>query len=182
MKTFRLRCKKLCAVVLMIVTAFGFSFATPKTAQAANTKYWIKVNKQANVATVYQLKNGTYKPIKSISGILWRANTPAGTFYTPAKYRWQTLMGPSYGQYCTRVHGESYSIPCGIMKRILQHSLRFSLINLDRLHLMDVSVPALQTRNGYMRTAMVPSSAYSMVNTVPMNATRDLWEEDLLHH
>ena len=47
MKTFRLRCKKLCAVVLMIVTAFGFSFATPKTAQAANTKYWIKVNKQA---------------------------------------------------------------------------------------------------------------------------------------
>ena len=53
MKTFRLRCKKLCAVVLMIVTAFGFSFATPKTAQAANTKYWIKVNKQANVATVY---------------------------------------------------------------------------------------------------------------------------------
>lgn len=62
MKTFRLRCKKLCAVVLMIVTAFGFSFATPKTAQAANTKYWIKVNKQANVATVYQLKNGTYKP------------------------------------------------------------------------------------------------------------------------
>ena len=65
MKTFRLRCKKLCAVVLMIVTAFGFSFATPKTAQAANTKYWIKVNKQANVATVYQLKNGTYKPIKA---------------------------------------------------------------------------------------------------------------------
>lgn len=56
MKTFRLRCKKLCAVVLMIVTAFGFSFATPKTAQAANTKYWIKVNKQANVATVYQLR------------------------------------------------------------------------------------------------------------------------------
>ena len=105
MKTFRLRCKKLCAVVLMIVTAFGFSFATPKTAQAANTKYWIKVNKQANVATVYQLKNGTYKPIKAFLVSCGGANTPAGTFYTPAKYRWQTLMGPSYGQYCTRVHG-----------------------------------------------------------------------------
>ena len=105
MKTFQLRCKKLCAVVLMIVTAFGFSFATPKTAQAANTKYWIKVNKQANVATVYQLKNGTYKPIKAFLTSCGGANTPAGTFYTPAKYRWQTLMGPSYGQYCTRVHG-----------------------------------------------------------------------------
>ena len=105
MKTFRLRCKKLCAVVLMIVTAFGFSFATPKTAQAANTKYWIKVNKKANVATVYQLKNGRYKPIKAFLVSCGGANTPAGTFYTPAKYRWQTLMGPSYGQYCTRVHG-----------------------------------------------------------------------------
>ena len=82
MKTFRLRCKKLCAVVLMIVTAFGFSFATPKTAQAANTKYWIKVNKQANVATVYQLKNGTYKPIKAFLVSCGGANTPAGTFYS----------------------------------------------------------------------------------------------------
>ena len=98
MKSFKLRCKKLCAVVLMIVTAFGFSFAAPKTAKAANTKYWIKVNKRANVATVYQLKRGKYKPIKA-------SNTPSGTFYTPAKYRWQTLMGPSYGQYCTRIHG-----------------------------------------------------------------------------
>ena len=105
MKTLKLRCKKLCAIVLMLVTAFGISFTTPKTAQAANTKYWIKVNKQANVATVYQLKNGKYKPIKAFLVSCGGSNTPAGTFYTPAKYRWQTLMGPSYGQYCTRIHG-----------------------------------------------------------------------------
>ena len=103
MKSFKLRCKKLCAVVLMIVTAFGFSFAAPKTAKAANTKYWIKVNKQANVATVYQ--RGKYKPIKAFLVSCGGSNTPSGTFYTPAKYRWQTLMGPSYGQYCTRIHG-----------------------------------------------------------------------------
>lgn len=105
MKTLKLRCKKLCAIVLMIVTAFGISIATPKTAQAANTKYWIKVNKQANVATVYQLKNGSYKPIKAFLVSCGGAATTSGTFYTPAKYRWQTLMGPSYGQYCTRIHG-----------------------------------------------------------------------------
>ena len=105
MKTFKLRCKKLCAIVLMIVTAFGITIATPQSAQAANTKYWIKVNKQANVATVYQLKNGTYKPIKAFLISCGGSNTPSGTFYTPAKYRWQTLMGPSYGQYCTRIHG-----------------------------------------------------------------------------
>ena len=105
MKTFKLRCKKLCAIVLMIVTAFGISIAAPKTAHAANTKYWIKVNKQANVATVYQLKNGKYKAIKAFLVSCGGSNTPSGTFYTPAKYRWQTLMGPSYGQYCTRIHG-----------------------------------------------------------------------------
>lgn len=105
MKTLKLRCKKLCAIVLMIVTAFGISIATPKTAQAANTKYWIKVNKQANVATVYQLKNGSYKPIKAFLVSCGGAATTSGTFYTPAKYRWQTLMGPSYGQYCTRIQG-----------------------------------------------------------------------------
>lgn len=105
MKELKLRCKKLCAVVLMIVTAFGISFSAPKTAKAANTKYWIKVNKQANVATVYQLKSGKYKPIKAFLVSCGGSNTPSGTFYTPAKYRWQTLMGPSYGQYCTRIHG-----------------------------------------------------------------------------
>ena len=105
MKSFKLRCKKLCAIVLMVVTAFGFSMTAPKTAQAANTKYWIKVNKQANVATVYQLKSGKYKAIKAFLVSCGGSNTPSGTFYTPAKYRWQTLMGPSYGQYCTRIHG-----------------------------------------------------------------------------
>ncbi len=29
--------------------------------------------------------------------------TPIGSFKTPARYRWATLMGPSYGQYSTRI-------------------------------------------------------------------------------
>ena len=29
--------------------------------------------------------------------------TPAGSFVTTNQYRWHTLMGPTYGQYCTRV-------------------------------------------------------------------------------
>ena len=40
--------------------------------------------------------------------------TPAGTFSTTNKYRWHTLMGPSYGQYCTRIGGMGilfHSIP-----------------------------------------------------------------------
>lgn len=105
MKKALLKCKKLCAVVLMLVMALGMSLSAPKTAQAANTKYWIKVNKRANVATVYQLKGGKYKPIKAFLVSCGGSNTPSGTYYTPAKYRWHTLQGPSYGQYCTRIHG-----------------------------------------------------------------------------
>ena len=29
--------------------------------------------------------------------------TPAGSFVTTNQYRWHTLMGPTYGQYCTRI-------------------------------------------------------------------------------
>ena len=57
------------------------------------------------MATVYKLTNGKHKPIKAFLVSCGGSNTPSGTFYTPAKYRWQTLMGPSYGQYCTRIHG-----------------------------------------------------------------------------
>lgn len=96
--------KKICAGLLILAMAFGMSFSEPKTVQA-QTKYWIKVNKQANVATVYQLKNGKYQAVKAFLVSCGGSNTPSGTFYTPAKYRWHTLQGPSYGQYCTRIHG-----------------------------------------------------------------------------
>ena len=99
--------KKLTAVLLMLSLFIGTGIgpAKAKTVSAAQTKYWIKVNKQANVATVYKLTKGKYKPIKAFLVSCGGSNTPSGTFYTPAKYRWQTLMGPSYGQYCTRIHG-----------------------------------------------------------------------------
>ena len=29
--------------------------------------------------------------------------TPIGTYNTQAKYRWRTLIGPCYGQWCTRI-------------------------------------------------------------------------------
>lgn len=104
MKSFITKSKKLCAILLMIVMAFGVSFAEPKAVKA-ESKYWIKVNKQANVATVYQQKSGKYVAIKAFLVSCGGSNTPSGTYYTPSKYRWHTLMGPSYGQYCTRIQG-----------------------------------------------------------------------------
>ena len=72
MKTFRLRCKKLCAVVLMIVTAFGFSFATPKTAQAAKYKVLDQSQQTGQCSNRIPVKEWNIQTDQSIPGILWR--------------------------------------------------------------------------------------------------------------
>ena len=73
------------------------------------SSYWIKVNRTTCSVTVYAKDgaNGYIIPVKrfACSVGLPSTPTPTGTFYTPAKYRWHTLMGPSYGQYCTRIVG-----------------------------------------------------------------------------
>lgn len=60
-----------------------------------------------NTVTVYVKdgNNGYIIPVKrfACSVGLPSSATPTGTFYTSSKYRWHTLMGPSYGQYCTRI-------------------------------------------------------------------------------
>lgn len=72
------------------------------------SSYYIKVNRKQCTVTVYAKDggNGYIIPVKrfACSVGLPSSQTPTGTFYTPAKYRWHTLMGPSYGQYCTRIY------------------------------------------------------------------------------
>lgn len=70
------------------------------------SSYEIRVNKKMNVVTVYAKdgNNGYIIPVKAFVCSTGQA-TPIGTFYTPAKYRWQTLIGPCYGQWCTRITG-----------------------------------------------------------------------------
>ncbi|MBP3326150.1 MAG: L,D-transpeptidase family protein [Coprococcus sp.] len=69
--------------------------------------YLIKVNKTKNVVTVYAEdgSNGYIIPVKAFICSTGEA-TPVGTFYTPYKYRWLTLMGPCWGQWCTQVYGD----------------------------------------------------------------------------
>lgn len=73
------------------------------------SSYYIKVNRTTCSVTVYAKDgaNGYIIPVKrfACSVGLPSTPTPTGTYYTPAKYRWHTLMGPSYGQYCTRIVG-----------------------------------------------------------------------------
>ena len=70
------------------------------------SSYVLKVNKQANVVTVYAKdgSNGYIIPVKSFICSTGEA-TPLGVFSTPNKYRWHELMGPCWGQWCTRING-----------------------------------------------------------------------------
>lgn len=71
------------------------------------SSYYIKVNRTTCTVTVYAKdgSNGYIIPVKvfACSVGLSSTPTPTGTFTTSDKYRWHTLMGPSYGQYCTRI-------------------------------------------------------------------------------
>lgn len=66
--------------------------------------YDLRVNKATNVVTVLAPDGNGNKIIaykRFICSVGY--DTPAGIYYTPVKYRWRELMGPSYGQYSTRI-------------------------------------------------------------------------------
>lgn len=73
------------------------------------SSYYITVNRKNCVVTIFAPnKNGDYViPVKAMTCSVGKASTqtPTGTYNTSAKYRWAELMGPSYGQYCTRIVG-----------------------------------------------------------------------------
>ncbi len=94
MKRNRILISVLCCF-LFAVSLFTFN----KGEVQAAGNYTLQVNKATNVVTVFR-SDGT--PERAFVCSVGSA-TPIGTFYTPNKYRWHELDGPSYGQYCTRI-------------------------------------------------------------------------------
>lgn len=88
---------------VVLLTVSGIFAARQGEAKTTNL-YKIKVNKQQNVVTIYKKQKKKYKPYKAFICSAGHA-TPTGTFSLGQKYRWHELMGPSYGQYCTRITG-----------------------------------------------------------------------------
>ncbi len=85
------------AAALMIVSALPQLSLTAKAAG-----YSIKINRATNVVTVYDADG---EPIRAMTCSTGGSNTPLGDYHAGEKYRWQTLDGPCYGQYCTRITG-----------------------------------------------------------------------------
>lgn len=84
-------------------------------------KYYIRVNNQANVVTIYKKDaNGYYTiPYKAMVCSIGTATPESGTYKTSDKYTWRKLFGHTegtyvYGQYATR-----------IVKSILFHSVPY---------------------------------------------------------
>ena len=91
--------KKILTTVMLCFLLVASLFVMDKKEAHAAGNYWLQVNKGTNVVTVFR-NDGT--PERAFVCSLGSA-TPIGTFYTPNKYRWHELDGPSYGQYCTRI-------------------------------------------------------------------------------
>lgn len=85
--------------------------------------YDLRVNKATNVVMVLA-QDGNGKNIIAYKRFVCSVGlpTPTGVYYTPAKYRWRELMGPSYGQYSTR-----------IVNGFLFHSVPYNKMNIYTL-------------------------------------------------
>lgn len=95
--------KRFIAVLVAFALIFPL-FSDVAKVSAAGSPYLIKVNRKMCTVTIYKKDSaGNYTvPVKAmLCSPGW--DTPLGTFRTPARYRWQLLMGDVWGQYCTRI-------------------------------------------------------------------------------
>ncbi len=102
-------------IAAVIITGAGFTPQASITAHAAG--YSIKINRSTNCVTIY---DSSGKAIKAMACSTGGSNTPLGNYSAGEKYRWQTLDGPCYGQYCTRITGH-----------VLFHSVWYYSYDLD---------------------------------------------------
>lgn len=78
--------------------------------------YYVKVNRQRNVVTVYTLdEDGYYTvPVRAmVCSVGKEDGTPTGTYTTKDKHTWCSLVGNVYGQYAYRIEGQImfHSVP-----------------------------------------------------------------------
>lgn len=80
-----------------------------------NAPYYIKINNQANVVTIYKKDNkGKYTvPVKAMVCSIGTATPASGVYAISDKYTWRLLEGDVYGQYACRITGSIlfHSVP-----------------------------------------------------------------------
>ena len=106
--------KKRNIVSIIIIAIIIFTSVIPEVTYAASgTKYWLKVNTQANVVNVYKKTDGKWKPYKVMLCSTGINGTPLGTYYIKNRWDWGALFGGTYGRYCVHIFGDYlfHSVP-----------------------------------------------------------------------
>lgn len=68
--------------------------------------YLLAVNRAASTVTVYAADAGNRYTVPFMAMVCSGGeDTPTGYWTTPVNYDWRLLLGPSYGQYATRIYG-----------------------------------------------------------------------------
>ncbi len=102
-------------VTTMILSTSSISFGATKK----SSKYWVKVNTQANVVTVYKKENKKWKPYRAMlcstgtgKGKSYEA-TPTGTFRVDGRWDWGAMVGGVYARYVVQFYGDFlfHSVP-----------------------------------------------------------------------
>lgn len=86
-------------LMLLLVLLVPGAVQAKKTTKKKADSYVIKINKLQNTVTIYE-KRKAIKAFPCSAG----QGTPTGTFALQQKMRWHVLMGPCYGQYCSRIY------------------------------------------------------------------------------
>ncbi len=98
----------------MLFTVFAVNVPKADAAVNKNT-YWIKVNTQCNVVTVYKKSGSEYKPIRAMVCSCGKkgSSTPTGTYRMGTKIGWCYLVGNVWGRYSMVIKGNYlfHSVP-----------------------------------------------------------------------
>ena len=130
--------------------------------------YYIKVNRQQNVVTVYAKDaNGEYTvPVKAMlcsTGL--NNNTPTGVFTTSTKYTWRALYGGVYGQYAYRFNGS-----------ILFHSVPYYTEEKNTLETDEFNKLGEQASMGCVRMAV--EDVKWLIENCPKGTTVEVYDSD----
>ena len=98
---------------------FGTSANVFGATSSKSTKYWVKVNAQANVVTVYKKVDKKWKPYRAMlcstgtgKGNSYEA-TPVGNFRVTSRWDWGPMVGGVYARYVVQFYGDFlfHSVP-----------------------------------------------------------------------
>lgn len=151
-------------VILSIASLLIGFFTNAVQAEAkVDYPYYIKVNKQQNVVTVYSKdEKGNYTvPVRAMICSVG-ADTPIGIFKTPVKYRWKLLMGDVWGQYSTR-----------IVKGILFHSVWYYKMDASTLSATQYNKLGTTASHGCVRLTV--EDAKWIYDNCPIGTTVEIY-------